>query len=113
MEEEKKRRVQIPPYAKRGKRNSVYALKKDMPYFADEEKPRGYIVIGYGTEDPGLMEPSYAYDWYCTSDALIKKKEELKQREEERLARIRREEEEEAEKKRNLGWTYITADDLD
>ena len=113
MEEEKKRRVQIPPYAKRGKRNSVYALKKDMPYFADEEKPRGYLVIGYGTEDPGLMEPSYAYDWYCTGEALIKRKEEIKQREEERLARIRREEEEEAEKKRNLGWTYITADDLD
>ena len=113
MAEEKKERVQIPPYAKRGKKNTIYALKRDMPYYADEENPRGYNVIGYGTEDPDLMEPTALYYWYCLPDSLQKKQEEKKQREEERLARIRQEEEEEAERVRNMGWTYITADDLD
>ena len=113
MEEKAKERVKIPSYAKRGKNNSIYALKKDMPYFEDEENPRGHLVIGRGTEDPEMMEPSRGYYWYCTPEALREKEEDRRRREEERLEQIRREEEEEAERKRYLGRTYIRTDQLE
>lgn len=102
-----KRLVPIPEYARFGKNNTIYARKKDMPYFQDEPEIRGYYVIGHQTEHNNLMIPDSYYDLYCSEDATERKEKEKKEKKEREEAEKIREEEEAAELHRNLGWTYL------
>ncbi len=106
------RLVDIPAYAKLSKRGSYYAWKKDMPYYADEENIRGYNVIGYPSDVPGKMIPSWCYDTYCAPDAGARKAEEATRRKKKAEERARKEAEKKAELERNFGEEYISANEL-
>ena len=104
--------VAVPPYARLDKKGRYYALKKDMPYFADSPDVRGYVVIGIPSGEPGQMVPDVYYDWYCTQEAVDRKREEEEKRQREEEERARQEAEEEAEREKNLGESYVSLDDL-
>ena len=55
--DEEKRVVDIPEYGKIRKGGVIYALKKDMPYFQDEEDVRGVSC----DRQPGRMNPFGTY----------------------------------------------------
>ena len=99
------RLVDVPAYAKQKKNGDWYALKRDMPYYADEADVSGYRVIGKPSEIPGKMIPRWDYDYFYSPEASARRKAEEEER---RL----REEKEAAEMKRTLGEKYVSLSDL-
>ncbi|MBQ9010755.1 MAG: hypothetical protein IJ088_15725, partial [Clostridia bacterium] len=107
------RLVDIPAYAKLNKRGKYYALKKNMPYFADCPDERGYLVIGKPSDVPGKMIPdSWTYDYYCAEDSYARKLEAKRIREEEEAAREKEEAERRAEMESNFGEFYISLSEV-
>ena len=54
--------VDIPKYAKQNKKGVYYALKRDMPYFADEPDIKGIFIIGTPSDVEGKMIPDINYE---------------------------------------------------
>ena len=102
-----KRLVKVPAYAKLGKNNKYYALKRNMPYFSIDTDVKGSLVIGIPAEEPGMMEPDWAYDRYCAEGVLEKRQREEEEKRAADEAEAKRLQEEEEERKRNFGWTFI------
>ncbi len=110
--DDKEKLVKIPSYAKIGKNNMVYAVKKDMPYFGYDQEERGYLSLGKLTEEPGMMKPGLNYYFYCTQEALQKRDRMLAEEEAAIEAEEKRIKEEQEELERNLGWYYYPRNEV-
>ena len=71
---------------KQNKKGVYYALKRDMPYFADEPDIKGIFIIGTPSDVEGKMIPDINYHRFCTEESYQKKMEAIRIREEEEAA---------------------------
>ena len=58
-------RVDVPSWAKLNRKGQYYAMKRDLPCFADRKDVRGFVVIGTPSGEPGKMIPVGKYETYC------------------------------------------------
>lgn len=97
--------VDIPKYAKLNKKGYYYALKRDMPYFADEPGIKGLFPIGTPSDVEGKMIPDINYHRFCTEESYQEKMEAIRIREEEEAAARE-------EKEKNFGESFISLNEL-